>query len=835
MKPATKRSREERSSRFRDKDWRLPSPLDPGLVDRVSREAGVIPEVASILLRRSGVDAARALSLVQCESGAGLPDLLRLPGMEEAVRRLEQARDAGEHVVIYSDFDCDGVTSAVVLKEALEQAGFEDFEVYFPSRFDEGYGFHSGSAVGLAARGASLFVTADCGISGQEACLALAGLGKDVIVTDHHLPGADLPRAFSVIDPHLPGWRDYDLTGLSGAGVAYLLSLALFRSLGVESPPTWAHDLLTLSVAGDGQPVIGPNRAWILSGLRSIAETDRAGILALMRAAGVGGEDSRNGARRLSFDRDITFGLVPRINAAGRLADPKLAFELLCTTDPLKAADLADELNRLNVQRREIEDRILEECWEDLSEDNYALCAFRPGWHEGVIGIACSRIREEFGRPVALVGGEGDLLKGSVRGVDGFNVVAALDKCKALLEAYGGHEAAGGFSVRKDSVEKFFHEFNRVSAEMLEEASAAPGIQVDEVLSMRKVSDESLRAFLGMEPFGDGNPMPLFACMDCDIVQVGLMGASLDHLQIVLGKDGSTQRFLWFGQGKNAREIATLGRVDALFAPYRSVYRGQEQFSPLLRDIRASWTADGAPYKQFALETPQDGPVILYTWSDDAAESLWTAFRKSGRAAQIHRKGQVGAEAREARAALRGGGIVISEAPWDLGVQERAARTLIVHRPVSADDFDRLKKFLASPGLVAGEARGSRQDAANWLSWTYPEKDRLRALWKFLTRSYGSGMVPIWDLGRRWAEAMEAAEYPPGARCPEGGRTFLRSAFKVFEEVGLAAYDQSRRMPEYVLRMSGGKVDLEGSATFSAGEQARREAERIWREEMEGY
>ena len=200
MNQERKQSRKDRSSNSRVSNWRLPPSLDPALVDRFSRDAGVILEVASILLRRSESDAARALSFLRGPSSpnALLTSLSSLPDLGKAVERLVVARDSREHVVIYSDFDCDGVTSAAVLSEGLEQAGLDDFEVYFPSRALEGYGFHAESAVDLASRGASLFVTSDCGISGQEACEALKALGKDVIVTDHHLPGASLPDAVEI-------------------------------------------------------------------------------------------------------------------------------------------------------------------------------------------------------------------------------------------------------------------------------------------------------------------------------------------------------------------------------------------------------------------------------------------------------------------------------------------------------------------------------------------------------------------------------------------------------------------------------------------------------------
>lgn len=847
MIPETKRSRERRSSVRRDKDWRLPSPLDPVLVDGLCREAGVIPEVASILLRRSGNDPVRALSFLRDQDVAsrsaslsglpGFPGASVVPGMQAAVDRIAAARESGERVVVYSDFDCDGVTSAAVLKEALEQAGFDDFEVYFPSRIDEGYGFHAGSAVALAERGASLFITCDCGISGLEACEALASLGRDVIVTDHHLPGLELPAAVAVLDPHLPSWASFGLEGLSGAGVAYMLSVALFERLGVAAPGNWAHDLLTLSIAGDGQPVLGLNRALIRSGLASLTESDRPGIRALARVAGLG--EAGGAARKmLSFDRDVTFGLVPRINAAGRLADPRLAFDLLCTGDPLRAEDLAQELDALNRQRKEIEDAILEGCWEDLSGDKYALCAFRPGWHEGVIGIACSRVREAFGRPAVLVGGEGDLLKGSVRGVPGFNVCGALAKCGALLAAYGGHEAAGGFSIKKENVDRFFEEFDRVSAEMLRLAPAEGGAPVDEVLPFSRITEDNLRAFYGLEPFGDSNPIPQVACADCEVAQVGLMGSAQDHLQIALSKDGTSRRFLWFGQGKAARDIAVMGRVDALFAPYRSTFRGQEQLSPLLRDLRPAWSSSGLLYADLAKKVPRSRPVIIYTWSEGAAESLWTALRKEGRVAGLHRAGERGGAAREPGAVLAGpDGVVVSLAPWDLA--EQGALLTVLHPPLEPEDREALDSLARRSGglesvpgdsSAAATGDGLIRDADNWLAWTHPEKDRLRALWKFLTHDYQGGRVPLVELGRQWQEVLDCAGFPAGDRCSEGGRLLLTSALRIFEEVSLATYDQSRRAPEMVLRTSGPKVSLEGSQTFMAGERLRAaRASLTWR------
>ena len=389
------------------REWRIPEPPDSCLIDRVRNEASVLPEVAALLLQRSGGDIERARQMRE-HGEVAIPDVLSLPGVKEAALRILEAISSGQRIVAYSDFDADGVTSAAVIKEALGFAGAADVQVYFPSRFTEGYGFHARSVREIASPGKCLIITSDCGITAVEGCAEAEKLGCDVIITDHHLPGETLPQAHSILNPHLPSWGEAGLQGLTGAGVAYLLAQALFEVAGVRAkvPLRWGHDLLVLSIAGDGQPLTGLNRRFVVSGLRVLSEARRPGISALLEAAGIGRPDPLQPGccTSLSFDRDVTFGLVPRLNAAGRLEDARLAYDILVETDPARVRSLALRLDELNRKRKGIEDAIMAQCVGDLeasSGDSYAVCAARSEWHEGVIGIQRQTTRN-YARPAAL-------------------------------------------------------------------------------------------------------------------------------------------------------------------------------------------------------------------------------------------------------------------------------------------------------------------------------------------------------------------------------------------------------------------------------------------------
>lgn len=810
--------------------WNLPEPYDLEVVRKLSVETGLEVEAASVLLKRSHGDTGRALEMMAYAEAPEV-DSISLPGMRQAADRVLLARDRGERVAVYSDFDADGVTSAAILKEACEALGLTPV-VLIPSRMNEGYGFHVDRVTSMADEGVSLIITADCGIVAYQACEKALELGLDVIVTDHHLPGDRPLPALSVIDPYLESWDSLDYRFLSGAGVAYLLATAFLGEaarreirLQTEMPPNWAHDLLTLSIAGDGQPLLGLNRMWVRSGLSSLDRGERVGLKVLLEVAGLG--SSGDGLRRLSFDRDVTFGLVPRLNAAGRLADAMLALNLLCEKDPQAARGMAEELDRLNAQRRLVENAILDDCQGEVSEEDYGVCAHGPSWHEGVIGIACSRLREAYFRPVALMAGDGELAKGSARGIPGFHVYKALARCKDLLLEFGGHEGAAGFSIRRDRIDAFCERFKTVCEEMLAEATVEKALALDGMVDLPRICDATLRSMLSLEPFDHQTPPPVLVSPDCRIEQVQLMGKSGGHLRIQLSKYGENRRFIWFGKGDLARSVALMGDCDAAFVPYRSVYLEREELVPLVKDIRPAWSQSGLQYMRLVESIPKDRPVILYTWSEDAARSLFTALAKAGRPAAMHGPWARGALGHEARRALRTcDGVVVSTSPWTLEPGRGDPAVILVHVPLTDEGMERITGLSRSHDAYLWPAW--QEDGELWLTWTYPDKEHMENLWNYTKELLSGTRLLLVEMGKAWRGYLEASGLRGDVNLHrDGARTLVGSMIRVVQEIGLAVPQESSKIPELRVSVTRTKSSLSDSPWYVKGTGVREGARAV--------
>ncbi|MGI6642489.1 MAG: single-stranded-DNA-specific exonuclease RecJ [Bacillota bacterium] len=786
----------------------------------------------SVLLHRNSGDVTKAISHF-LDEGTALGDVQSwLPEAGESARRILAARDHGETVAIYGDFDADGVTGAVVLTEAFRALGIQCV-VYLPDRATEGYGFHPQRVHTLVSEGASLLVTVDCGISGHQGCQMACDLGVDVIITDHHLPPQELPRTLAILNPHLPSWASLELQYLSGAGVAYLLALAVLEMAGQGDimPLRWARDLLTLSIAGDGQPLVGLNRQWVRSGLEVLKEAQRPGIRALATVAGIIGKGADR--RPWLFDRDVTFGLVPRINAAGRMDSAHLAYSVLVEDDFDRCMDLARKLDDLNQRRKAAEQEILVQCQELADPQAYALCGFGPKWHPGVVGIVCSRLRESYQRPVALAGGEGEILKGSVRGIAQFDAYRALSQCREYLVSFGGHREAAGFLVKRSQVEEFFRGFSVACQEMLERVDMIPSLDVDSVVDLAQVSSDSIGSLMALGPFGQDNLLPVLASTDCQIHQVRLIGDTLRHLALTLKKGGEKRRFIWFGRGHMARSIALWGAADVAFTPYGSVYLGRQEYSPLVRDMRPARSLSGEAYRDLIKSLPKRR-LIAYTWSEGAARALVSSAQKEGRAAALHTETCTGALAHEARLALaKPCGIVVSTSPWTLCQYPGPEVALfLLHQPLSASDASRLfamSKEIDCLWLYSDWA----EDSCLWLDWGYPSKELLQNLWNYLLSAFPGRRVPLRELGARWEEILSDIRVPSwGTRYAgawEGAQALINSCLTILEDLGLAVYDQSRKQPELLLTNATGQISLSGSQLFARGKSMRS----AWQESCE--
>ncbi|MGC9974429.1 MAG: single-stranded-DNA-specific exonuclease RecJ [Gaiellaceae bacterium] len=440
-------------------------------VRELARELELSELTASVLVRRGLTDGERARAFLATEAPAHDP--FALGDMAEAVQRIRAAVAAGEKICVHGDYDVDGVSATALAVILLRELGAE-VSWALPSRFDEGYGLTPGMLERLAGDGCSLVITVDCGITAVEEVAKAAELGLEVIVTDHHRPGERLPDCPIVA----PRPSSYPFAGLCGTGVVYKLGEALF---GADSEFLLDQlDLVCLATVADVVPLVDENRWLVTAGLRKLGRTSRPGLRALMRSAGVDPATIDTG--------QIAFRLAPRINAAGRLGHPGLALELLLGGDEQEAALQTRKLEELNRERQAVEDRIQREAvqevesWPEAKRRRRAYVIAREDWHEGVIGIVASRLVERFSRPVVLVAGSDGDWKGSGRSIPAYDLHGGIVACSSLLERFGGHRAAAGFSIRPEKLEEFSEAFTAHASEALSDADLMPVAKVDAIV-----------------------------------------------------------------------------------------------------------------------------------------------------------------------------------------------------------------------------------------------------------------------------------------------------------------------------------------------------------------
>src|SRR6266576_2377766 len=505
---------------------------------------------ASVLVRRGYGDPELARAFLAGEQP--LHDPFLLGDMAGAVERIRTAIAAGKRICVHGDYDVDGICATVLAVLVLRELGAE-VEWHLPSRFDEGYGVSGQTLERLAAEGCGLVLTVDCGITAVEEVRRARELGLEVIVTDHHRPGEELPDC-PIVATRPSG---YPFQELCGTGVVYKLGQAL---LGADSEVLRRHlDLVALATIADVVPLVGENRSLAIAGLRTLARTQKLGLRALMKAAHVDPAAVDAGK--------VGFRLAPRINAAGRLGDPRAALELLLTEDADEARRLADRLEELNRDRQAVEERILRaaiaqvEEWPEATRRRSAYVVWGEDWHEGVIGIVASRLVERYHRPVVLIAGKDGLWKGSGRSIPSFDLHGALGACSAFLERFGGHRAAAGLSIAPDRVEPFAEAFAAQAESLL-----APGCELGELATV-----------------GDGK-----------------------HLRFRVQLDGrDAGGAIAFGQGTRLDSYRREGRYDVAFrlqenhwngtvSPQlvvRRVFDADHRFDELYAWLRAQWQA----------------------------------------------------------------------------------------------------------------------------------------------------------------------------------------------------------------------------------------------------
>ena len=554
---------------MKEKKWNIPEAIVP---PEALLRAGYTPLLAAVLAAR-GIAAAPEASAFLSGGGEGT-DPMAMADMAAAVARIRLAKERDERVAVYGDYDVDGITATCLLTDCLLSAGLRT-ERYIPDRLEEGYGVNTGAIDRLHSRGVSLIITVDCGITAVAETAYAAGLGVDMIITDHHECQAQLPAAAAVVDPKRPDCSGAD-RDLAGVGVAFKLACALSGdSAGMLERYA---DLVAVGTVADVMPLLGENRRIVQLGLAKLRSSPRPGLAALMELTGV--TASRLGANNLGFT------LAPRINAAGRLGQVDRAAALILERNPRRAEELAEELCEMNRRRQQLEADIWDEAVRMLSGRTVTgpIVLAREGWHQGVIGIVASRLSEAYRTPAVMISLDGDRGKGSCRSWGGFNLFDALAACGEHLESFGGHALAAGLNLRRESIGPFRQALQDYYAAHLPDGEEAlsPDLTVTDpdLLSMECV--ESLEV---LEPFGSGNPRPLVCLTDARLRDAAPIGGG-KHTRLTLERFGQRFECVWFGRraaelGANPGEL-----VDAVFYPQVSEFRSRRSVQLVIEDMR---------------------------------------------------------------------------------------------------------------------------------------------------------------------------------------------------------------------------------------------------------
>jgi single-stranded-DNA-specific exonuclease len=572
--------------RMLPKRWEI-TPVDHRGTDKLVATLQVRPLAAQLLVNRgiTTIDEARAFLNPSLQH---LHDPFLMRGMSEAVDRLIRAIRAQESIVIYGDYDVDGMTATSVLSWFFRDIGIP-VPYYLPHRMREGYGLNAEAIHKLAAAGTRVLITVDCGITGHEEVQLARRLGMDVIVTDHHQVPPTLPDAVAVLNPH-QAECPYPAKELAGVGVAFKLVTALRSRLREDT--AWAGklpnlrrhlDLVALGTIADVAPLSGENRVLVRHGLQELTHSQKLGVQTLKRSARV--------AEQAIGPRQVGFTLAPRLNATGRLAAAKAGVELLLSDDPARAEKLACYLESMNSERQAVQAQIYEEAKAAIAtaggmDDCGAIVLASERWHPGVVGIVASKLVEEYGRPTVLIGLDGDTGKGSGRSIAAFHLYNALVACQEHLVGFGGHEHAAGIRINRTQVRAFQEALNQVARERLTEDDYCPLLYIDAEVRLEEVDDTLLDFIERLEPFGEGNPQPVFCARAVQVVgEPAVVGKERQHLRMTVRQGGSILRAIGFGMGRRRAEVKT-GPVDIVFSAQRHVWNEREERQLVLKDLK---------------------------------------------------------------------------------------------------------------------------------------------------------------------------------------------------------------------------------------------------------
>ncbi len=579
--------------------------IDQDQIERLVAELDLHPIIARLVVQR-GLAEQEEVKRFLSPSLTQLYDPFLLDGMATAVKRIRQAIEKKEKILIYGDYDADGVSSTSLLMK-LFRSYEANVDYYIPNRFREGYGLNKEALQSAAKQGVQLIITVDTGISAVEEVKFANQLGLEIIITDHHEPPEEIPQALAVINPKKPNCP-YPFKMLAGVGIAFKLATALLGRI----PEEWL-DLVALGTIADLVPLVDENRVIASFGLKRLNERKNIGLQALLEVSGIDGDVSAG---------HVGFSLGPRVNASGRLASAKAAVELLLTDEFAQAKSLAVQLDQMNRERQQLVERItqfaLEQVEADPEKHQHVIVVAGHGWNSGVIGIVASRLVEKFYRPVIVFGIDPDtqMATGSARSIEGFHLHQALTACEEMLLKYGGHSMAAGMSISPEKISLFHQKIASLAQEWLTEEDYIPLTKVDGELKISEINVQFIEKLKVLEPYGIGNPTPHFVIRDTRIAQMKRMGVDRNHLRLQLTGDDHSIDAVAFRQAELAEEITERARVNILGQLQINEWNGRRSPQIILRDLAIphiqifDWRSNREKWNQ--IEKLKDTPCLFF-------------------------------------------------------------------------------------------------------------------------------------------------------------------------------------------------------------------------------
>ena len=560
--------------------WKIKKP-DPQLVSLIQQEFNCSLIIASVMANRNILSKEEAQKFFS-PTLESLHDPFLMQDMDKAADRLADCIKNRQNILVFGDYDVDGTTGASTLGLFINSAGGNS-EVYVPDRETEGYGLSTQGVDKAEKIGAELIITSDCGITGHDSVDYANSRDIDVIITDHHMPSPELPNAYAVLNPK----RDdcsYPFKGLCGGGVTLKLAEAAAKLLEIDPELVYSHlDLITLGTSADLVPILDENRAIVHHGLKSLKKTEKPGLHALL-------EVSNLLEKELTVGR-LIFGVAPRINAAGRLGDANRAVALFSTDNPIEAAEIARDLDEENRNRQDIQQTIVDEallkvnseC--DLQNEN-AIVLWEEGWHQGVIGIVASRIKEEFHRPTVIIAMENGVGKGSARSIYNFDLYENFTNCAAHLDGFGGHPMAAGMTISKSNLPLFRETFINLANNALSESDLVGTLTIETEMKLSDINGRFMEFLDKLAPFGPGNMRPQFVSRKVEIAGKPRLVGNGDHLKFRAKQNSKTFDAIAFNMGKHYSDLLSGKPFDLAFVVEENEWQGRKSIQLNIRDIK---------------------------------------------------------------------------------------------------------------------------------------------------------------------------------------------------------------------------------------------------------